>query len=155
VNPRAVRRPPVNERFVRRFRLCTAAALSLLAVSLASAPAQAVTVEAYQKWRLSGKTIRATPTGLISIHLGGVLQGLMLANSRLQAAGLPLLFCVSPKAPPAGMSNTALRKLIDKELKTTSRPLAAPWPPKSAVAAVILHALRNEWPCPSDRKTLR
>lgn len=131
------------------------AALLMAVIGLSGTPAKAVTVEDYQKWRLSGRTIQATPTGLISIHVGGVLQGFMLANRRLGAAGLPVLFCVPSAAPRDGMKSAALRKLIDTELKNTTRPLSAPWPPKSAVASVILHILRNEWPCPADRKTVR
>lgn len=137
--------------WIRSFAL---AALIAAAIGSSGVPAWAVSVDAYQKWRLSGRTVRATPTGLISLHVGGVLQGFLLVNRRLRAAGLPVLFCVPATAPPDGMTTADLRKLIDKELKTTSRPLSAPWPPKSAVATVILHILRNEWPCPADRRTI-
>lgn len=132
-----------------------AAGLFLAASIGAASAAQAVTVDAYQKWRLSGKTFRATPTSLITIHVGGVLQGFIQANSRLSAAGGPVLFCMPEGAPPEGMTSGDLRKLVDAELKSTTRPNAAPWPPKTPIAAVILRVLRLNWPCRAGRRQVR
>ena len=135
-------------------RLLNAAALGLALAAMAD-PARAVTVADYQKWRHATRTVRATPTGLVEVRLGGILSGLLLANRRLGRAGSPVLFCLPADAPKGGMTSGDLRKLLDAELKSPSRPGGEPWPPDTGVAAVVLHILQRAWRCPAGRRALR
>ena len=129
----------------------------LLALGLAAPaqPAGAVTVANYQKWRHDARTVRATPTGLVEVRLGGILSGLLLANRRLGRAGGPLLFCLPADAPESGMASAGLRKLVDSELKSPSRPDGEPWPAGTKIATVVLHVLQRAWRCPAGRRVLR
>ena len=135
-------------------RLLNAAALGLALAAMADL-ARAVTVADYQKWRHATRTVRATPTGLVEVRLGGILSGLLLANRRLGRAGSPVLFCLPAHAPEGGMTSGDLRKLLDAELKSPSRPGGEPWPPDTGVAAVVLHILQRAWRCPAGRRALR
>ena len=118
-------------------------------------PARAVTVADYQKWRHATRTVRATPTGLVEVRLGGILSGLLLANRRLGRAGSPVLFCLPADAPEGGTTSGDLRKLLDAELKSPSRPGGEPWPPDTGVVAVVLHILQRAWRCPAGSRALR
>ena len=135
-------------------RLLNGAALGLALAAMAG-PARAVTVADYQKWRHATRTVRATPTGLVEVRLGGILSGLLLANRRLGRAGSPVLFCLPADAPDGGMTSGDLRKRLDAELKSPSRPGGEPWPPNTGVAAVVLHILQQAWRCPAGRRALR
>ena len=53
------------------------------------------------------------------------------------------------------MASADLRKRIDGELKSPSRPGGEPWPPGTDIAAVVLHVLQRAWPCPAGRAVLR
>ncbi len=138
-------------------RLRRLAAVSLLGLALAApaGSAAAVTVADYQKWRHATRTVRATPTGLVEVRLGGILGGLLLANRRLGRAEGPLLFCPPADVPEGGMASAGLRKLVDAELKSPSRPGGEPWPPDTDIAAVVLHILQRDWRCPAARAVLR
>ena len=94
------------------------------------------------------------PTGLVEVRLGGILSGLLLANRRLGRAGSPVLFCLPADAPEGGMTSGDLRKLLDAELKSPSRPRGEPWPPDTGVAAVVLRILQRAWRCPAGRRAL-
>ncbi|GEM_PF-1709744 len=109
----------------------------------------------YQKWRHATRTVRATPTGLVEVRLGGILSGLLLANRRLGRAGAPLLFCPPADAPADGMASVELRKRVDAELKSPSRPGGEPWPAETGIGAVILHILQRAWRCPAGRQVVR
>lgn len=138
-----------------RLRRLTAAGLLGLALVAPAGPAAAVTVADYQKWRHATRTVRATPTGLVEVRLGGILGGLLLANRRLGRAGMPVLFCPPADAPDNGMASGDLRKRIDGELKAPSRPGGKPWTPDTNIAAVVLHILQRAWRCPAARAVLR
>lgn len=138
-----------------RFRHLTAACLLGLALALPAGPAGAVTVADYQKWRHATGTVRASPTGLVEVRLGGILSGLLLTNRRLGRAGSPVLFCLPADAPDGGMTSGDLRKRLDGELKSPSRPGGEPWPPDTNIAAVVLHILQRAWRCPAARAVLR
>ncbi len=132
-----------------------AAGLLGLALAAPAGPSAAVTVADYQKWRHATRTVRATPTGLVEVRLGGLLGGLLLANSRLGQAGMPVLFCPPADAPEDGMAGSDLRKRIDGELKSPSRPSGEPWPPDTDIAAIVLHILQRAWRCRAARAVLR
>lgn len=138
-------------------RLCRPVCAGLLALALATLaqPAGAVTVADYQKWRHDARTVRATPTGLVEVRLGGILSGLLLSNRRLGRAGGPLLFCPPADVPEGGMASADLRKLVDSELKSPSRPGDEPWPAGTRIATVVLHILQRAWRCPAGRRALR
>ena len=135
-------------------RRLTGAGLLAFAMAGAAQPAGAVTVADYQKWRHATRTVRATPTGLVEVRLGGILSGLLLANGRLGRAGAPLLFCPPDGAPPDGMASGDLRKRVDAELKSPSRPGGEPWPADTGIGAVVLHILQRDWRCPAGRRVL-
>ncbi len=136
-------------------RRLTGAGLLVLALAAAAYPAGAVTVADYQKWRHATRTVRATPTGLVEVRLGGILSGLLLANGRLVRAGGPVLFCAPAGAPAGGMPGAELRKLVDAELKSPSRPGGEPWPADTGIGAVVLHILQRDWRCPAGRRVVR
>ena len=138
-----------------RFRRPVGAGMLALALAAAAYPAGAVTVADYQKWRHATRTVRATPTGLVEVRLGGILSGLMLANRRLGRAGGPLLFCPPADAPAGGMSSAELRKRVDAELKSPARPDGEPWPTDTSIGAVVLHILERTWQCPPGRRIPR
>ena len=136
-------------------RRLTGAGLLVFALAGAAQPAGAVTVADYQKWRHATRTVRATPTGLVEVRLGGILSGLLLANGKLGRAGAPLLFCPPGGALPGGMASGTLRKRVDAELKSPSRPGGEPWPAHTGIGAVVLHILQRDWRCPAGRRVLR
>ena len=136
-------------------RRLTAAGLLAFALAAAAYPAGAVTVADYQKWRHATRTVRATPTGLVEVQLGGLLRGLVLANRRLGRAGGPVLFCPPAVAADGGMASGDLRKRVDAELKSPSRPGGEPWPADTGIGAVVLHILQRAWRCPADRRVVR
>lgn len=148
-----------------RLRRPASAGLLALALAATAQPAGAVTVADYQKWRHATRTVRATPTGLVEVRLGGILSGLLLANRRLGRAGGPLLFCPPAGAPEGGMASGGvasggmasgdLRKRVDAELKSPSRPGGEPWPADTGIGTVVLHILQRAWQCPAGRPTLR
>ena len=136
-------------------RRLTGAGLLVLALAAAAHPAGAVTVADYQKWRHATRTVRATPTGLVEVRLGGILSGLLLANGRLGRAGGPVLFCPPASAAAGGMASVDLRKRVDAELKSPSRPSGEPWPADTGIGAVVLHILQRVWRCPAGRRVVK
>ncbi len=142
-------------RLRRPARRVTGAGLLALALAAAAHPAGAVTVADYQKWRHDARTVRATPTGLVEVRLGGILSGLLLANRRLGRTGGPLLFCPPADAPEGGMTSAELRKLVDSELKSPSRTGGEPWPAGMRIGTVVLHILQRAWRCPAGRRVLQ
>ena len=138
-----------------RLRSLTGAGLLAFALAAAAYPAGAVTVTDYQKWRHATRTVRATPTGLVEVRLGGILRGLMLANRRVGRAGGPVLFCPPAGAPANGMASGDLRKRVDAELKSPSRPGGEPWPAETNIGAVVLYILQRDWQCPAGRRIVR
>ncbi len=127
----------------------------LFAGTLATQPALAVTVGDYQKWRHDTRTLQATPTGLIEVRIGGILHGLSIANQQLTKAGGPVLYCEPNSPKSVRLAGSAVRKLLDKELKSPSRFPGTPWPAQTRISAVILYILQRTWPCPTDKKMLQ
>jgi hypothetical protein len=119
-----------------------ATAILLLALAL-PAPAAALTVADYQKWRLSNETVRATPRGLIEVRVYGIYQGLALAQRRQLAAGHAALFC-PPAAPPEAK---AVREFLEEELHSPSTVDRKPWPAETPVEDALLAALAKRYPC--------
>ena len=136
-------------------RRLTGAGLLALALAAAACPAEAVTVADYQKWRHATRAMRATPTGLIEVRLGGVLSALQMVNTLLIRNDGPLLFCPPGDAEDGGMGGGDMRKLVDSELKSPSRPGGEPWPADTAVSAVVLYILKRKWPCTDGRPPVR
>jgi hypothetical protein len=119
------------------------AALVLALVLALPAPAAALTVGDYQKWRASNETVRATPRGLLEIRVYGIYQGLALAQRRQQAAGHAALFC-PPAAPPEAK---AVREILEQELQAPATPDRKPYPAATPIEDALLAALAKRYPC--------
>jgi hypothetical protein len=125
-------------------RAVFAALVALVALVSTAAPAAAVTVGDYQKWRLIDRTWRVTPTGVLEIRLLGIFQGLSLANRLIERRGGRPLFCPTGTAELTGRT---LREWVDDELESPSRRHGKPYPPKTAIEAVVLVVAMHRFPC--------
>ncbi len=123
----------------------TAIAIAALLAGLAAAPAAAITIENYQKYRLDSRTVKATPKTLLEVRLEGVLFGLMMASRRAQEAQRKPLLC----APDgARLSGPEVVEMVEREIKSPSQG-GKPYPPETAVEDVLLVAAQRRWPCPA------
>lgn len=121
-------------------RITTFAAAALL---LGAAPASAIKLENYQKYRLDSRNVQATFKSLIEVRIEGVLQGLLIANRAAAAAGKPL-FC-----PPANlqMRGADAVKLLDTELTSGTGADGKPYPGDTNIEDVMLKVAQKQWPC--------
>jgi len=113
-------------------------------VLLLPAAATAITIENYEKWRASNKTLMATPKTLLGVRLLGIFQGLQVGNRALRDRKQPPLFCV-----PAGAQVTGadIAKLVDQELKAPTTRNGQPYNPKLEISVVVAVAAARRWPC--------
>mgnify|MGYP000957084918 CR=1 FL=1 len=121
-----------------------AAAAAALAVALGAAPAGAIKLENYQKYRLDSRNVQATFKSLIEVRIEGVLQGLFIANRAAAAAGARPLFC-----PPANlqMRGADAVKLLDTELASGTGADGKPYPGDTNIEDVMLKVAQKQWPC--------
>jgi hypothetical protein len=125
----------------RSFRL---AAFAAAALALGSAPAGAIKLENYQKYRLDSRSVQATFKSLIEVRIEGVLHGLFIANRAAVAAGGKPLFC-----PPANlqMRGAEAVKLLDTELTSGTGADGKPYPGDTNIEDVMLKVAQKQWPC--------
>lgn len=125
----------------RIVRITTFAAAALL---LGAAPASAIKLENYQKYRLDMRSVQATFKSMIEVRIEGVLQGLLIANRAAQAAGGKPLFC-----PPANlqMRGADAVKLLDTELTSGTGADGKPYPGDTNIEDVMLKVAQKQWPC--------
>ena len=126
---------------VRHGAAIAAAAFALLA----AAPAEAIKLENYQKYRLDSRNLQATFKSMIEVRIEGVLQGLLIANRAAVAAGAKPLFCAPANLEMRGPD--AL-KLLDTELISGTGADGKPYPPETAIEDVMLKVAQKRWPCP-------
>ena len=124
-------------------RLTAFAAASALA--LGAAPAGAIKLENYQKYRLDTRSVQATFKSMIEVRIEGVLQGLLIANRAATAAGGKPLFC-----PPTSvqMRGADALKLLDTELTSGTGTDGKPYPGETNIEDVMLRVAQKQWPCP-------
>lgn len=120
------------------------AAVAVTALTCGTAPAAAVTVGDYQKWRLIDRTWRTTPTAVLEVRLLGMFQGLLLANTVIQRRGNNPLFCFTTETAVTG---STLRKWVDDEIKAPSIGGGKPYEPETAIEAVVLVVAAKNFPC--------
>lgn len=109
------------------------------------APAGAMTVENYQKWRMDSRNLRITPEGILEIRLLGSFQGMVLsARETLRKGGTPH-FCPPEDAEIGGRD---LRGMLDEELKGPTTEDGRPHPGDASVDGVLMTLLARRWPCP-------
>jgi hypothetical protein len=115
------------------------------ALLLGAAPARAIKLENYQKYRLDSRNVQATFKSLIEVRIEGVLQGLVIANRAAVAAGGKPLFC-----PPANlqMRGADAVKLLDTELTAGTGADGRPYPGDTNIEDVMLKVAQKQWPCP-------
>ena len=124
------------------------AALAALAAALAvmgAPPAGAITLDSYQKYRLDSRSAQATVKSLLEVRVEGVLQGLIMANRAIEAAGGKPLFCA-----PAGvqMRGPDVLKMLDNELTTGTGADGKPYPGSTMIEDVLLGLwAQKRWPC--------
>jgi hypothetical protein len=126
---------------IRHGAALAAAAFALLA----AAPAGAIKLENYQKYRLDSRNVQATFKSMIEVRIEGVLQGLLIANRAAVAAGAQPLFCAPGNLEMRGPD--AL-KLLDTELTAGTGADGKPYPPETVIEDVMLKVARKRWPCP-------
>jgi hypothetical protein len=128
----------------RMIRIVRFAALAGAALLAAAAPAGAIKLENYQKYRLDTRNVQATFKSLIEVRVEGVLQGLLIANRAMTAAGGKPLFC-----PPAAlqMRGADALKLLDTELTAGTGADGKPYPGDTNIEDVMLKVAQKRWPC--------
>jgi len=119
-------------------------ALAAAGFVLGIAPAGAIKLENYQKYRLDSRNVQATFKSLIEVRIEGVLQGLLIANRAAAAAGGKPLFC-----PPANlqMRGAEALKLLDTELTAGTGTDGKPYPGDTNIEDVMLKVAQKQWPC--------
>jgi hypothetical protein len=119
-------------------------AFAAAALLLGVAPAGAIKLENYQKYRLDSRSVQATFKSMIEVRIEGVLQGLLIANRAAAAAGARPLFC-----PPANvqMRGADAVKLLDSELTAGTGADGKPYPGDTNIEDVMLKVAQKQWPC--------
>jgi hypothetical protein len=120
------------------------AAFAATALALGAAPAGAIKLENYQKYRLDSRNVQATFKSLIEVRIEGVLLGLVIANRATVAAGGRPLFC-----PPQTlqMRGAEAVKLLDTELTAGTGADGKPYPGDTNIEDVMLKVVQKQWPC--------
>jgi hypothetical protein len=128
-----------------RFGRAAAGAAALVAALAVAAPASAIKISNYEKYRLDARVLRATLKSLLEVRLEGVMQGLLIANDAAAAAGGRKLFC-----PPGAvqMRGAEVMKLLDEELTDGRTAAGKPYPVDMNVEDVVMIVARKRWPCP-------
>lgn len=118
--------------------------LAAAALVIGAAPASAIKLENYQKYRLDSRSVQATFKSMIEVRIEGVLQGLLIANRAAEAAGAKPLFC-----PPANlqMRGAEALKLLDDELTAGTGADGKPYSADTNIEDVMLTVARKRWPC--------
>jgi len=121
-----------------------AAALAAAGFLLGVAPASAIKLENYQKYRLDSRSVQATFKSMIEVRIEGVLQGLLIANRATTASGGKRLFC-----PPDNvqMRGAEALKLLDDELTAGTGADGKPYPGDTNIEDVMLKVAQKRWPC--------
>ena len=114
------------------------------AVLAVAAPAGAIKLENYQKYRLDSRSVQATFKSMIEVRIEGVLQGLVIANRAAVAEGGKPLFC-----PPANlqMRGADAVKLLDTELTAGTGADGKPYSGDTNIEDVMLKVAQKQWPC--------
>ena len=135
---------PIARKTVRLGALRLGGALAAAALLFAAAPAGAIKLENYQKYRLDSRNVQATFKSLLEVRIEGVLQGLIIANRAAVAAGARPLFCAPENLQMRGPD--AL-KLLDTELTTGTGADGKPYPAEINIEDVMLTVAQKRWPC--------
>jgi len=128
-------------KILRRGGAALAAAALVLGAAL---PAGAITLENYQKYRLDARNVQATFKSLIEVRIEGVLQGLMIANRAVEAAGGKKLFCTPANLQMRGPD---VLKMLDTELTAGTGADGKPYPGSTMIEDVLLTLAQKRWPC--------
>lgn len=120
------------------------AAFAAAALVLGAAPASAIKLENYQRYRLDTRNVQATFKSMIEVRIEGVLTGLLIANRAAEAAGAKRLFC-----PPQNlqMRGAEALKLLDDELTSGTGADGKPYPGDTNIEDVMLKVAQKRWPC--------
>ena len=123
------------------------AALAALVAAFAvmgAPPAGAITLDSYQKYRLDSRSVQATVKSLLEVRIEGVLQGLIMSNRAVEAAGGKPLFCA-----PAGVQlrGPDVLKMLDTELTAGTGADGKPYPGTTMIEDVLLTLAQKRWPC--------
>lgn len=121
-----------------------AASLAAAGFLLGIAPAGAIKLENYQKYRLDSRSVQATFKSMIEVRIEGVLQGLLIANRAASASGGKPLFC-----PPDNvqMRGAEALKILDDELTSGTGADGKPYPGDTNIEDVMLKVAQKRWPC--------
>ena len=119
-------------------------AMAAAALLLGAAPASAIKLENYQKYRLDTRNVQATFKSMIEVRIEGVLAGLLIASRAAETAGAKPLFC-----PPQNlqMRGPEVLKLLDDELTSGTGADGKPYPGDTNIEDVMLRVAQKRWPC--------
>lgn len=128
---------PIHRQLVR-------CGMALAALAAAAAPAGAIKLENYQKYRLDSRNVQATFKSMIEVRMEGVLQGLLIANRAVAAAGGKPLFCAPENLQ---MRGPEVLRLLDNELTSGVGADGKPYPGETVIEDVMLKVAQKRWPC--------
>lgn len=107
-------------------------------------PATAIKLENYQKYRLDSRSVQATFKSMIEVRMEGVLQGIVIANRAIKAAGGQPTVCMPETLQLRGAE---VLKLLDDELNNGRTADGKPYGNETVIEDVLFALAQKRWPC--------
>ena len=117
---------------------------ALGAALLAAAPASAIKIENYQKYRLDARSVQATFKSMIEVRMEGVLQGFLVASRAIKAAGGQPSICAPDSLQMRGPD---VVKMLEDEINNGRTADGQPYGNEALIEDVLFAAARKRWPC--------
>ena len=130
---------------MKHFRISALVGAALGAAVLAAAPASAIKIENYQKYRLDSRSVQATFKSMIEVRMEGELQGFLVASRAIKAAGGQPSICAPDNLQMRGPD---VVKMLDDEINNGRTANGQPYGNEALIEDVLFAAARKRWPCP-------
>jgi hypothetical protein len=117
---------------------------AFFAALIGAAPASAIKLENYQKYRLDSRSVNATFKSMIEVRMEGVLQGIILASRAIKAAGGQPQVCAPDTLQ---MRGPEVVKMLDDEINNGRTAAGQPYGNEAMIEDVLFAAARKRWPC--------
>ncbi|MCH7541020.1 MAG: hypothetical protein IH999_11605 [Proteobacteria bacterium] len=125
----------------RALRVCgLAAGLAMAGI----VPVRALSIDTFNEWKYNEESVEATMFDFLKIHLHGIYEGLDWANVVNEEEGIARWFC-----PPGDLlvEDELIIGMIETELQNPSLGGLEAYPSDIPVELILLHAVRNVFPC--------